>query len=87
MIEYYELSKQLIVLEAKKEELRNKIAERAPEEGYVGALASVSWVTKRKFKYSPLIAKMEEDLKKEKKLQELEGAECEITKTLMIKTI
>ncbi len=85
--EYYELSRELDKLEAKKEVLREKIHKETPEQGYKGTLADVSWVRKKKYTYSPLIAKMEQDLKNEKKLQELEGAEFTETKTLMIKTI
>lgn len=53
--EYALVTKELDVLEAKKELLRKEIEEILPEEGYKDEIVNAFWTAKKKWTYSPKI--------------------------------
>lgn len=82
--EYTKIDSQIKRLEAQKEALREIIAKYTPDKGYAGTFFKSSWVTKKNWEYSDKIEKMEEEIKKEKKIQQLEGAKFTETKIFKI---
>lgn len=82
--EYYSTENQIKLLEAKKEKLREIIATYAPDEGYASNFFKVSWTSRKTWEYSDKVKEMEAELKKEQKLQQLEGAKFKEAKILKI---
>lgn len=84
--QYVELQKQIDVLEAQKEELREEIGTWLPTDGYKDETITAFWTTKKSWKYSPRVDGLNAELKATKKQEEEEGiATAEETKQLTIK--
>lgn len=84
--EYALVTKELDVLEAKKELLRKEIEEILPEEGYKDEIVNAFWTAKKKWTYSPKIDGLTAELKVTKAKEEEDGtATSEETKQLTIK--
>lgn len=73
-------------LAAKKEALREKIEKVLPDDGVENDYGTFSWMSRKKWTYSPAIVEADAVLKKQKKVEELTGiATFEESKTLLIK--
>lgn len=84
--EYAAVGLEISKLEEKKEALREKIAKVLPIEGVENDYGTFGWNIKKKWTYSPKIVEAEALLKKEKKVEELNGvATAEESKILVIK--
>lgn len=82
--EYYSTENQLKILEAKKEKLREILAIHTPDEGYASTFFKTSWTSRKTWEYSDKVKEMETELKKEQKLQQLEGAKFKETKIFKV---
>ena len=88
--QYIELSKELDLLEEKKEVLRKEIEVDLPEEGYKDESINIFWTNKKKWTYTDKVTETEKKLKETvgalKKLEEENGdATAEEIKQLTIK--
>jgi hypothetical protein len=88
--QYIELSKELDLLEEKKEVLRKEIEADLPEEGYKDEDINIFWTNKKKWIYTDKVTETEKKLKETvsalKKLEEENGdAKAEEVKQLTIK--
>lgn len=84
--EYALLTKELDVLETKKELLRAEIEKELPEEGYKDDIINAYWTSKKKWTYSPKVDGLTAELKATKAKEEEDGtATSEETKQLTIK--
>lgn len=83
--DYAVVQKDIDVLEAKKELLREKISQELPEEGFKSDIITAIWKSTKKWKYSPKVDELNAELKATKKTEEETGvAVAEETKTLAI---
>lgn len=60
------------------------MAIHTPDEGYASTFFKTSWTTRKTWEYSDSLKQKEVELKKEQKLQQLEGATFKETKILKV---